>query len=66
MCVARLWRCVAFGVFAVGPLVEVAGGNAPERYDTKTVIPGFFNIVRSENPGVAFGMFPTIRRSRER
>lgn len=26
-------------------------------YDTKTVIPGFFNIIRSENPGVAFGMF---------
>ena len=23
----------------------------------KTVIPGFFNIVRSENPGVAFSMF---------
>ncbi len=23
----------------------------------KTVIPGFFNLVRSENPGVAFGMF---------
>ncbi|HVW86858.1 MAG TPA: signal peptidase II [Bryobacteraceae bacterium] len=26
-------------------------------YDTKTVIPGFFNIIRSENPGVAFGIF---------
>ena len=26
-------------------------------YDTKTVIPGFFDIVRSENTGVAFGMF---------
>jgi len=26
-------------------------------YDTKTVIPGFFNIVRSQNPGVAFGIF---------
>jgi signal peptidase II len=26
-------------------------------YDTRTVIPGFFNIVRSGNPGVAFGMF---------
>jgi signal peptidase II len=25
-------------------------------YDTVTVIPGFFNIVRSENPGVAFGI----------
>ena len=26
-------------------------------YDSKTVIPGFFNIVRSDNTGVAFGMF---------
>ena len=25
-------------------------------YDSVTVIPGFFNIVRSENPGVAFGI----------
>jgi signal peptidase II len=25
-------------------------------YDTVTVIPGFFNVVRSENPGVAFGI----------
>ena len=25
-------------------------------YDAVTVIPGFFNIVRSENPGVAFGI----------
>lgn len=26
-------------------------------YETRTVIPGFFDIVRSQNPGVAFGMF---------
>ena len=26
-------------------------------YDSKTVIPGFFNIIKSENPGVAFGIF---------
>lgn len=26
-------------------------------FDTTTVIPGFFNLVRSENPGVAFGIF---------
>jgi signal peptidase II len=26
-------------------------------WDTKVVIPGFFSIVRSENPGVAFGIF---------
>jgi signal peptidase II len=26
-------------------------------WDTKVVIPGLFNIIRSENPGVAFGIF---------
>ncbi len=26
-------------------------------FDVKAVIPGFFSIVRSENPGIAFGMF---------
>jgi signal peptidase II len=26
-------------------------------FDNKSIIPGFFSIVRSENPGVAFGMF---------
>jgi signal peptidase II len=26
-------------------------------WDTKIVVPGFFNIIRSENPGVAFGIF---------
>jgi signal peptidase II len=25
--------------------------------DTRVVIPGFFDIVRSQNPGVAFGLF---------
>lgn len=26
-------------------------------FDTKKVVPGFFDIVRSQNPGVAFGLF---------
>jgi signal peptidase II len=26
-------------------------------FDTRKIIPGFFDIVRSENPGVAFGLF---------
>jgi signal peptidase II len=26
-------------------------------WDSKTVIPGFFNVIRSQNPGVAFGIF---------
>ncbi|MDP8982650.1 MAG: signal peptidase II, partial [Acidobacteriota bacterium] len=25
-------------------------------FDTKPIIPGLFSIVRSENPGVAFGL----------
>jgi signal peptidase II len=48
---------IALGVFGLDRwskwLIETSFGA----YDTKTVIPGFFNIVRSENPGVAFGIF---------
>jgi signal peptidase II len=29
-------------------------------YDTLTVIPGFFNIVHTENPGIAFGMLADV------
>jgi signal peptidase II len=54
-------RIVAFlealGVFTLDRwtkwMVETQFGS----YDSKTVIPGFFNIVRSQNPGVAFGIF---------
>jgi signal peptidase II len=48
---------LALGVFALDRwtkfLIETHFGS----YDTKTVIPGFFNLVRSQNPGVAFGIF---------
>jgi len=48
---------LAFAVFALDRwskwLVETSIGAS----DSTTVIPGFFNIVRSQNPGVAFGMF---------
>ncbi|MGD1069984.1 MAG: signal peptidase II [Bryobacteraceae bacterium] len=47
----------AVGVFAwdrwTKELVEARLGA----YDTLVVIPGFFNIVNSRNPGVAFGIF---------
>ena len=47
----------AMGVFAwdrwTKEIVETRFGA----YDTKVVIPGFFNIVHSQNPGVAFGIF---------
>src|SRR5580704_2925406 len=48
---------LAFGVFVLDRwskwMVETNIGAS----DTRTVVPGFFNIVRSQNPGVAFGMF---------
>lgn len=48
---------IALGVFGLDRgskwLVDTSFGA----YDTKTVIPGFFNIVHSQNPGVAFGIF---------
>jgi signal peptidase II len=51
---------VALGVFALDRwtkwMVETQFG-AGDPYAAKTVIPGFFNIVHSQNPGVAFGIF---------
>jgi signal peptidase II len=51
---------IALGVFALDRstkwIVETRFGGS-DVYSSKTVIPGFFNIVRSQNPGVAFGMF---------
>jgi signal peptidase II len=48
---------LALGVFALDRwskwMVQANIGAS----DSRTVIPGFFNIVRSQNPGVAFGMF---------
>jgi len=54
----RIWAFViAIGVFNLDRwskhLVEIGLTFS----DTKTIIPGFFNIVRSENPGIAFGIF---------
>ncbi len=48
---------LSLGIFALDRwskwLVETKLGP----YDTRVILPGYFNIVRSENPGVAFGMF---------
>ena len=48
---------VALGVFAADrwSKATIEARLAPDTL--KPVIPGFFNLVRSENPGVAFGMF---------
>jgi len=59
---------VALGVFSLDRwskwMIETHFGSN-DFNATKTVIPGFFNIVRSQNPGVAFGMFAeNVSRSR--
>ena len=54
-------RLIAFltaaGVFAFDRVSKWLVETRVGAYDTDTVVPGFFNIVRSENPGVAFGIF---------
>jgi signal peptidase II len=56
---------VALGVFTLDRWTKWIVETQFGAYDTKTVIPGFFNIVHSQNPGVAFGMFAaTSSRSR--
>lgn len=54
-------RIVAFllasGVFALDRWSKWMIDTHFGAYDTKTVIPGFFNLIRSQNPGVAFGIF---------
>ncbi|HKD08662.1 MAG TPA: signal peptidase II [Bryobacteraceae bacterium] len=47
----------AVGVFAADRWTKWLVENHFGPWDTRTVIPGFFNLVRSENPGVAFGIF---------
>jgi len=47
----------ALGVFGLDRWSKWIVETQFSAYDTKTVIPGFFNIVRSRNPGVAFGIF---------
>ncbi len=48
---------LALGVFALDRWSKWMIDQHFGVYDTKIVIPGFFNLVRSQNPGVAFGMF---------
>lgn len=48
---------IAAGVFALDRGSKWLVENRVGAYDTIPVIPGLFNVVRSENPGVAFGIF---------
>jgi signal peptidase II len=47
---------IAIGVFGVDRWSKWLVDNRFGAYDTWAVIPGFFNIVHSQNPGVAFGI----------
>lgn len=47
---------VALGVFALDRWTKWMVETQFDTIDTKTVIPGFFNIVHSQNSGVAFGI----------
>jgi signal peptidase II len=50
------WMWISAGVFAA----DVAAKYAVERFtalgSSRTVIPGFFNLVHTRNPGIAFGL----------
>lgn len=48
---------IAAAVFALDRWTKWIIETTFSPFDTKVVIPGFFSIVRSENPGVAFGLF---------
>jgi signal peptidase II len=47
---------IAGGVFALDRLTKLAVEARLSLYDIHKVIPGFFEITRSENSGVAFGI----------
>jgi len=48
---------IAAGVFVADRGSKAIIETRFDAFDTKVVIPGFFNLVRSSNPGVAFGIF---------
>src|SRR5579863_8361069 len=47
---------VITAVVLIDRLTKIYIRNAFSNVDLKPVIPGFFNIVHTENPGAAFGM----------
>ncbi len=48
---------IAAGVFALDRASKWLIETRFSPFDTRHVIPGFFDLVRSQNPGVAFGIF---------
>ncbi|MDP9171453.1 MAG: signal peptidase II [Acidobacteriota bacterium] len=47
----------ALAVFGLDRWSKAVVESSLGAYDSKVVIPGFFNIIKSGNPGVAFGIF---------
>ena len=56
-----LYRLAPFGIaatlFLLDRITKLIIKGHVSLWETHRVIPGFFNIVHTENPGVAFGMF---------
>lgn len=48
---------LALAVFALDRLTKAAIRAHVSVWDSYTVIPGFFNIIHTENPGAAFSLF---------
>jgi signal peptidase II len=48
---------LSLAVFALDRWTKFLVETRLSFWDTRHVIPGFFDIVRSQNPGVAFGLF---------
>ena len=48
---------IAAGVFALDRITKIIIKTHLSVWDSVRVIPGFFNIIHTENPGVAFGLF---------
>jgi signal peptidase II len=63
----RRWLALAtsLGIFALDRGTKWLVETRLESWDTVPVIPNFMNVVRSENPGVAFGIFAdTVSQNR--
>ena len=48
---------IAGGVFVLDRISKILIKTHLAAWDTIHIIPGFFNIIHTENPGVAFGLF---------
>ncbi|MDQ6664008.1 MAG: signal peptidase II [Acidobacteriota bacterium] len=48
---------VSVGIFALDRWSKHVVETRLSSFDSRSVIPGLFNIVKSQNPGVAFGLF---------